>query len=391
MDRIHIRGVVILVASTLPVMAGAIIAPALPAISRHFSAVDNGELLSKLILTLPALFTAVLAPVAGLFTDSMGRKRVLSISLILFAIAGTSGAYLTDIYWILAGRAFLGVAVAALMTSVVTLIGDYYAGAERSRMMGHQAAYAGIGGMLFISLGGWLTDIHWRAPFLIYSFSLVVLLFSWIYVTEPKLCKRWKSKNNGRALIFIDIPQQVLWVYLLAFISMAIFYMIPVQMPFMLSAMEGISNTQVGVAIAFMNVSAVTMALNYGRVKSRLSYIAVMAMVYFFVAVGYIIISRGGSYWMIVAGILVSGAGFGMQMANLNLWLVSLAPPSMRGRFVGYLNAIIFLGMFLSPVMLQPLINLTSLYQSFFYVGCFLLIFAGLFVVKCKPWQVNKE
>jgi MFS family permease len=360
-------------------MAGAIIAPALPEISRNFSYLPNAEFLSKLILTLPALMTALLAPVAGIFVDRSGRKKVLLFSLVLYAITGTTGAYLSDIYLILAGRALLGIAVGALMTSVVTLIGDYFDGIERSRFMGYQAAFAGLGGMTFISVGGLLADINWRAPFLIYAFSLVVLVFAALYITEPEKPNPGQSQPAGGKIKFHALPRMVFWVYLVAFFSMAVFYMIPVQMPFMLSKMEGISNTQVGLAIAFMNISSVTTALNYGKVKQRLSYAGVMAIVYILVAVGYMIISVSTSYWMMVAGILVAGAGFGMQMANINLWVVSLAPIKLRGRLVGYLNAIIFLGMFLSPVFLQPLVKITSLYQSFMIVGLILLLLAGLF------------
>ena len=379
MNKFQLRNITILVGSTLTVMAGAIIAPVLPEISRNFSYLSNAEFLSKLILTLPALMTALLAPVAGYFTDRSGRKKVLLFSLILYAIAGTTGAYLSSIYLILAGRALLGIAVGALMTSIVTLIGDYFEGIERSRFMGYQAAFAGLGGMVFISVGGLLADIHGRAPFLIYSFSLIVFVFAWIYVVEPERTKPGKTAPIPGFGLFRDIPRKVLWVYLIAFFSMSVFYMIPVQMPFMLSALEGISNTQVGLAIAFMNISSVTTALNYGRVKKSLNYAGVMALVYVLVAIGYIIISQSMSFWVIIAGILVAGAGFGMQMANLNLWLVSLAPPPMRGRLVGYLNAIIFMGMFLSPVMLQPIVNATSLYQSFLIVGITLLLLSGIF------------
>ncbi len=385
LNHLQLRNITLLVGSTLTVMAGAIISPALPEISRNFSDLSNAEFLSKLILTLPALMTALLAPVAGYFTDHSGRRKVLLFSLVLYAIAGTTGAYLSSIYLILAGRALLGVAVGALMTAVVTLIGDYFDGYERSRFMGYQAAFAGIGGMLFISAGGMLADIHWRAPFIIYSVSLLVFVLAYLFVPEPEKSKILHTKASPGKGALSTIPPKVIWVYLVAFFSMAVFYMIPVQMPFMLSAFDGISNTQVGLAIAFMNISAVSTALNYSRIKKRLHYVRIMALVYFLIAVGYIIISQSITYWVTVSGILVAGAGFGMQMANINLWLVSLAPPMLRGRLVGYLNAIIFMGMFLSPVLLQPLVNITSLYQSFFYVAVLLLIISGVFFAASYP------
>ncbi len=104
-----LRRSTLLLGSTLTVMAGAIISPALPEISRAFDHLADPELMSKLILTLPALFIALLAPVAGYFVDWSGRKKVLLFSLLLYALAGTTGAYLSNIYLILAGRALLGI------------------------------------------------------------------------------------------------------------------------------------------------------------------------------------------------------------------------------------------------------------------------------------------
>lgn len=376
-EKDTLRNVTLLVASTLTVMAGAVIAPALPEISRQFHYLPNAELLSKLMLTLPALVIAVMAPVTGYFVDKAGRKPVLMFSLIIYAVAGTTGLYLSDIYLILAGRALLGLAVGGLMTAVVTLFGDLFEGRERSRFMGYQAAFAGIGGLLFISGGGWLADVHWRAPFLIYAFSIPVLASAWLFVSEP--ARVVPDTMNRPTQPSVPMPKKIYLIYLIAFFSMAVFYMVPVQMPFMLSAIEGISNTQVGIAIACMNITSVTMALNYGRVKQNLSFTGVMAVVYICIAAGYLIISQSQLYGVIIAGIMTAGLGFGMQMANVNLWLVTQAPAHMRGRLVGYLNAVIFLGMFLSPLMLQPLVNATSLYRSFMLVAVILLIISGVF------------
>jgi len=371
-----LRRSTLLLGSTLTVMAGAIISPALPEISRAFDHLADPELMSKLILTLPALFIALLAPVAGYFVDWSGRKKVLLFSLLLYALAGTTGAYLSNIYLILIGRAMLGIAVGALMTSIITLIGDYYEGKQRSTFMGYQAAFASTGGLVFISTGGLLADIHWRYPFLIYSLSLVILVMAIISVYEPRRIKPVGGVKLLSMELLRKIPSQVLWVYAIAFFSFAVFYMIPVQLPFMLSALEGVSNTQVGFAIAFMNVTAIVMAFSYSRIKRHIDFPYIMAMVYILVACGYTIISFSDSYWMMVAGILTGGLGFGMQMANINLWLVNLAPAEVRGTLVGYLNTCIFMGMFLSPVLLQPLVALTTLYQSFFLVALLLLLLA---------------
>ncbi len=375
-----LRRTTLLLGSTLTVMAGAIVAPALPEISRAYGHLPDAELLSKLILTLPALFIALLAPVAGYFVDWSGRRKVMLFALVLYSAAGTTGAYLENIYLILAGRAFLGVAVGALMTSIITLIGDYFEGRQRSTFMGYQAAFASTGGLIFISTGGFLADIHWRYPFLIYTFSLVILVMAAISVYEPARVKPVGGVKLMSWSLIRLIPTRVFWVYAIAFFSFAVFYMIPVQLPFMLSAMEGISNTQVGLAIACMNITAMATAFNYSRVKRHLDFPYVMALVYVLVAVGYSTISISNSYGVMIMGILICGLGFGMQMANVNLWLVNLAPAPVRGTLVGYLNTFIFMGMFLSPILLQPLVLLAGLYRSFMLVGIMLVMIAIVLV-----------
>ncbi len=380
-----LRRSTLLLGSTLTVMAGAIIAPALPEISKAFSHLADPELMSKLILTLPALFIALLAPVAGYFVDWSGRKKVLLFSLLLYALAGTTGAYLSDIYLILAGRALLGISVGALMTSIITLIGDYYEGRQRSAFMGYQAAFASTGGLVFISTGGMLADLHWRYPFLIYTVSLIIFIMAIVSVYEPQRIRPAGGVKLISAGLLRSIPAQVFWVYGIAFFSFAVFYMIPVQLPFMLSSLADVSNTQVGIAIAFMNVTAIIMAFNYSRIKRRLDFPYIMALVYILVALGYTIISISNTYWMMVAGILTGGLGFGMQMANINLWLVNLAPAEIRGTLVGYLNTFIFLGMFMSPVLLQPLVSVASLYDSFLIVALILLALA--FILSYSGWR----
>lgn len=380
MESKSLRGFTLLVASTLTVMAGAVIAPALPEISRNFLHIHQGELLSKLILTIPALVIAILSPVAGFFVDKAGRRKVLLFSLVLYAVAGTSGVYLSNIYHILVGRIFLGVAMGGLITAVITLIGDYYSGEQRSKFMGYQASFAGLGGLIFITAGGALADYSWRFPFLIYFSSLIVLVIAWISIKEPSVKSQVDPDLHNDISISV-IPRGVYFVYLVGFFSMAMFYMIPVQMPFILSNMEGISNTQIGLAISFMNVSSVITSLYYSRVKKRLNFLWIMAVVYFAVFWGYFTISQSNTYIMTIIGIMICGLGFGLMMANINLWLVNLAPANMRGRLVGYLNSAIFLGLFLSPVLLQPLIALSSLRGSFLIVSVVILIISGVFAL----------
>jgi MFS family permease len=184
----------LLLVSSLTIMSVITISPALPLMAAEFKDVENAALLVKLVLTIPALMIAIFSPITGRLIDKYGRLKILWAALIVYAISGSSGYFLNNIYHILISRAILGMSVGMSMTIVITLIADYFIGQERQKFVGIQIAFMSLGGILFIGLGGVLTDIGWRYPFLIYLFALLVLPLSIMFLEEPKLTQMTKSE-----------------------------------------------------------------------------------------------------------------------------------------------------------------------------------------------------
>ncbi len=178
--------ITLLFTSSLTIMAGATIAPSLPQIEQVFSNHPQSEILTKLILTIPALFITIGAPLVGLLIDRYGRVRMLLGSLLLYGFSGTSGFFMDDIYALLIGRAFLGIAVAGVLTTTITLIADYFTGEERNAFMGLQGACVALGGVIFITSGGLLAEVSWRAPFLIYLAAFFIFPAAYYSLSEPE-------------------------------------------------------------------------------------------------------------------------------------------------------------------------------------------------------------
>jgi MFS family permease len=193
----------LLLASTLTVMAGATIAPSLPQMQKHFADVDNVELWVRLVLTIPALFIALSSSLAGIAVDRLGRKPLLIFSAAVYGLAGGSGFVSNSLPTIIIGRALLGFAVAGIMVSATTLIADYYQGASRANFMGLQAAFMGFGGVVFLSARGFLADLNWRLPFLIYLFSwlLLPLMVRSLYEPDRSPVENLSNTNGAIALI----------------------------------------------------------------------------------------------------------------------------------------------------------------------------------------------
>jgi MFS family permease len=349
-----LRLITLLCVSSMTVMAGATISPALPKIEQFFSGQANAEFWVKLLLTLPALFTAIGAPFAGIVIDRFGRKPLLFVAVILYGVAGGSGLVLSDLNALLLGRAALGLAVGAIMTTATALIADFYQGATRNQVMGLQASAMGYGGVMFLILGGWLTDFGWRLPFMIYLTAFAVAPLILIAINEPD--RNSDRTSASQSELTRELPTlTVALIYGLTFVSMLAFYMIPVQLPFYLQHLNMGGGIQSGLAIAAATLSSAVISLRYRALKSRLSFRGILVCLYSAMGLGYIIISQATAYPVVLIGLVIAGLGLGLLMPNMNVWLNEIAPLKLRGRLLGGLTTAMFLGQFCSPIVSQPL------------------------------------
>jgi MFS family permease len=255
------------------------------------------------------------------------------------------------------------------MTIVITLIADYFEGMERQKFAGLQIAFMSLGGILFIGLAGILADISWRYPFLIYLSSLLVLPLAIMFLHEPLAVE----KNN-------DATQQakapsILWLlFLNTMIMWIIFFLIPVQIPFHLKAIGIEKNALIGAAIAMSTVFSAISSFSYSRIKGRLSFLSVFSMGYLLMATGFVCISISGTYVLVVIGLMLSGLGMGIMIPNTNVWVMKITPPEIRGKEIGKLTTFWFLGQFLSPIIIFPVLKVLSLSSTFMLAAGFLLL-----------------
>jgi MFS family permease len=143
------------------------------------------------------------------------------------------------------------------------------------------------------------------------------------------------------------------------------------------------SSAAAGAAIAVSSLAAAAGAAAYPRLRRFNGVLAVYAWAIGAMAVGYGQIGIAGSYGAVIVGVVASGFGVGLFFPNSSLWVLALAPPRLRGRLVGGLTAAIFLGQFLSPLLLEPVIASTSLGAAFgFAAVAMALVAAGLALVR---------
>ncbi|MEP6683947.1 MAG: MFS transporter [Parafilimonas sp.] len=366
----------LLLVSSLTIMSVITISPALPQMAVAFAGVKNAAFIVKMVLTIPALMIALFSPVAGRLIDRYGRLSILRISLIVYAVAGSAGFYLEDLYSILISRIVLGMAVGMSMTIVITLIADYFEGKERMKFVGLQIAFMSLGGILFIGLGGVLADIGWRFPFLLYLFSLLVFPLTIVFLKEPKVIKQTKQILQN-----VKAPAIIWMLFFNTMLMWIIFFLIPVQIPFYLKALGVEKNSLVGAAIASSTLASAISSFSYSKIKGRFNFLTIFFIGYLLMAAGFLCIAIANSYALVVVAIMITGFGMGMMIPNTNMWVMKIVPPEIRGKEIGKLTTFWFLGQFLSPIIIFPVVSHLSLSSTFMLAAGFLLLMSVLFLV----------
>lgn len=379
----------LLLASMLTVMASAMVSPALPRIEEAFQQTEGVQMLTRMVLSVPAIFIAVSGFLVGPLIGRIGKLPTLFGACLLYAVAGGAPFVLDNLHLILASRAILGMAVAGIMTIATTLIGDYFVGDERNRFMGVQASFMALGGAVFVMLSGFLADMGWRYPFLVYLFSLVVLVLGMVFLHEPAHSQQPELEKE-QPQSYPRFP--VYTVLASALISMLVFYLIPVQLPFLLEVIGYQKSVYTGQAMLVSTLVGAVMGFAYGHIRRKLHFAHIYALAFFLQGAGIVSAALSPSFGYVAASMVLVGMGTGLLMPNGSLWMMNLAPPQLRGKFIGQVTSAIFLGQFLSPFFSQPISEEIGLPATYLGGGLFAMALSLLYLaLKPRLQQAEKR
>ena len=369
----------LLLLSTLTMMSNVAIITSLPHLKEVFSDVENIEFLSRLMITAPSLAIAFLAAFLGHLVFKIGKKKSAMIGLFLFSFFGTAGLYLNNIYELLASRFLLGIAIAILMIVNTSLIGDYFKNEERHKYMGLQSAFISIGGITFIIVGGILSDINWRYPFFIYVLGLLVLLFAYKNLIEVSTQHATQESDEY-------LNHNLWYIYLLAFFLMLVFYILPIQMPFLLMNEFQASGTLTGQIIAFAFMFNALGAMSFAKLKRKLKFHQLYILGMGIISLGFVLIGFVADVKLFFLTSSIMGFGGGILMANMTAWMLHVSHHTKRVKSSSYLTSALFFGQFASPIVTHPFVEYFGIHHFFVASGIFVLgciVIAGI-ILKVK-------
>lgn len=375
------KGITLVYAQILPVMAIVSLFPAIPKLFQQFGNIPMARLLVPMIVTVPSLFVALTAPFAGVLADRFGRRRIFVWGITAYLIMGLVPILTERLGLIVASRAILGVAEACVITVSSALIGDYFV-EKRHKWVSIVGIAITIAGMVLLAAGGALADISWRGPFTIYLFVVPAVIMAWLYIDEPPVYE--KSQIRGDDIAITPYPWRIAsLIAAVTLLSSLLYYVMPLNFAAVLGQAGITSFTTIGLLQAASNLGYLCGAMVYRRIHSwhvtRLLALASLAM-----GAGMLVLSFSSTLKGVMVGAVIQQFGAGFVIPVLMAWGQALLPMTQRGRIMGIWVTSFFTGTFLCPPMITGLSALLGgLYPAIGAVGMAGLITAlGAFALR---------
>jgi DHA1 family tetracycline resistance protein-like MFS transporter len=334
-----------------------------------------------LFLSLYALMQFVFAPLLGGWSDRVGRKPVLVISLIGAAVNYGVMALLPPLWVLFAARAIAGI-TGANMSVASAYLTDISAPDERAKRFGQLSACVGIGFILGPAAGGMLREIGLMWPFAAAAALTVVNLVMCLLVLPETRAKSVSTeKINPLAPLrdmgaFRGIVALLLVVGLFGIIgeiggSVWVFYV---------HHRYGWEGITVGLSLTLFGLfHALAQAFLIGPVTKRLGergglLVAIGADMVSYIGLG--LISNGAFIWLLIPLLCVGGMG----MSILTAVISKQVDEDRQGQLQGVMTSLQSLAAIIAPVLMLNVYFLSRDQAP----GLVWIIGAGLYLL-CLP------
>lgn len=339
--RILVFGITLMVCTGI---AG--IVPVLPLVAQHFG-IPPAE--SWKVIASFAFSGLVFVPVAGVLSDRLGRKALLVPALLALAAGGVgcacSSSYAEFLFW----RMVQGAGGASLSILYTSIIADTWTGAERIRVMSMNAFVLGMSTAACPALGGALAVLDWRLPFLMPLPGVGLAWLAWrLPLMRPG--KGVDLKRYAKAFMRSALQRKTLALLaltLLTFVMMS--GPVITCFPLLAKTVFGAGPLESGLLIATSALTAGMGATILPRLCRRYSPRSVLFFSMSAYIAAFLCMGAAPALLWLIPGLLLYGAGQGLNLPLVQTLLVGQAADSERGALMSVNGLLLRLGQNIGP------------------------------------------
>jgi len=353
----------------------------------------NNYTLIGIALGAYGLTQAILQIPFGWLSDRIGRKPVIYLGLILFAIGSLVAALAIDIYWVILGRIIQG--AGAISAAVMALAADLTREEHRTKAMATIGMT--IGTVFAISLIAAPVLNQWIGVPGIFAMTGVLALLAMIVVKEiipdPQI-SRFHSDTETSAASFGSVLRntQLLrlnyGIFALHATLMALWLVVPLTLR--QAGMGADDHWQIYLPVLLLSIVLIIPAIIYAEKKAKLKSVFIAAIA--LLLLGQVLLAiTFDSIWGTTIALLVFFTAFNLLEASLPSLISKIAPVGAKGTAIGVYSSTQFLGAFVGAAVGGYLFEDYGSYALYTFCGLLLFIWLILAVTMKAPAAVRSK
>jgi EmrB/QacA subfamily drug resistance transporter len=184
--------------------------PSLKQVMEDFGLAASDLALASWIITIYLVVGAVAIPIFGKLGDIYGKKKLLSVAMLIYSVAVTLTGFSRDIsdsiYVMIGFRAFQGLGM-SMFPLAFSIIRDEFPRERMAIAQGVVSAMFGVGTAVGFVVGGWVTDAYgWQWTYhTVAPFAFIATVIVALKVRESPVRLKAKVDYLGSALLGITL------------------------------------------------------------------------------------------------------------------------------------------------------------------------------------------
>ena len=398
-------------ASFVAFLDGSVINVALPAITAEF---NSGLSVQQWVVDAYLITLGSLILVAGSLSDLFGRKRILELGLIGFAITSILCAVAPTSEFLIVSRGLQGIAGALLVPSSLALIISTFKGQAQGKAIGSWTAWTGISFIIGPLVGGLLVDAgSWR---LIFAINIIPILVTLWLMRKLEIPEKTRSGTKldvygallcaiglgGTVYALIEQPNYgwssplIFIPLIIGLLSLAVFFwherrtrhpMLPLGLfsvrnfaignlatlaiyaglslgtfiiAIFVQQVGGYSATEAGLALIPITLIMFFLSSRFGALAGKYGPRLFMALGPILGAIGFLAmlwVDSSVSYWALLPGIVIFGVGLSITVAPLTSAILGAIDDAQAGIGSAINNAVARIAGLLAIAAIGPIIG----------------------------------
>lgn len=379
--------------ATLPnTFTTTLLSPGLPLLAAQLGEGARGVAYAQMLMTIPGI-AMIASPFLGWLADRWGKRPILLAALFTDTAAGLGCMLTTDFTILFMLRFVLGLGVAALMAVSLSMIGDYYSGEARTKMLGYRWAAMTFFAMLAVQAAGFLANsFGWAAPMWLYFVGVPLFIYALLCV-KPAVAKAEISADQPTSQQQ-PLRETLNSVFVLAMVGNVFLalaqYNLYTQLPFLVRD-KGFTDPRIFSAIMLpATFAAIASSFYFIRLRKRMHPLAIIALCLLVFGIGTMLFVHAKGIPGLLVASAITGAASVMFEPALSSFLLDRIHASRRAFAMGAIFSTFHIGPFLIPIVFGPVNRMYGFSTSFMLLGGAAIVGAILIILGLRG-QIRPE